>query len=44
MGDKTAEEDLRLEFISDYLSKTLRLKSDKWPKLLGNEDYKVNYF
>lgn len=38
------EEDPRLEFITSYLLKSLRLKSDKWQKLMGTEDNKVSIF
>lgn len=49
MGDKKgggggdSEEDPRLDFISEYLTKTMRLKSDKWPKMIGNEEYRVSF-
>lgn len=47
MGDKkgggdSTEEDPRLDFICEYLVKTMRLKSDKWPKMMGNEEYRVS--
>lgn len=43
MGDKKdIDEDPRYEFICEYITKTMRLKSDKWPKLVGNEEYKVS--
>lgn len=38
------EEDPRLEFIISYLLKSLRLKSDKWQKLMGTEDNRVSIF
>lgn len=34
--------DPRLEFISNYATKSLRLKSDKWPKMVGNEEHMVS--
>ena len=48
MGDKKGggdpDEDPRLDFISEYLIKTMRLKSDKWPKMVGNEENRVSFF
>lgn len=32
--------DVRFEFISDYVLKTMKLKADKWAKLQGNEEYR----
>lgn len=34
-------EDERLEFIFEYLSKSLRLKLDKWAKMMSNEELRV---
>ena len=39
--DKDKEEDPRLEFISSYVMKSLRIKMDKWHKMMGAEDSKV---
>lgn len=36
------EEDPRLEFMFNYLQTSLRLKSDKWAKLLGNKESAVS--
>lgn len=37
--------DERIEFILNYLAKAIRLKSDKWAKMIQTEEYKVrNYF
>lgn len=42
MDDKRREDnDPRLEFLSSYVTKTFRIKSDKWQKLLMSDD-KVN--
>jgi hypothetical protein len=38
------EEDPRLEFMFSYLQTSLRLKPDKWAKLLGNKDSAVSVF
>jgi len=32
--------DVRVEFIADYVLKTLRIKGDKWTKMYVNEDNK----
>ncbi|XP_057654279.1 dynein beta chain, ciliary-like [Diorhabda carinulata] len=43
MGDKKAEdegEDDRLEFILTYLTKSHRLKQEKWNKMIQQEEYK----
>lgn len=37
-----AAEDERLDFIFEYLSKSLRLKQDKWAKMMANEDLRVS--
>lgn len=46
MADKKGggdwDEDPRYIFVFEYLTKTLRLKSDKVPKLMGNEEYRVS--
>lgn len=34
----TSGGDGRLEFFHDYLTKTLKIKGDKWSKFLGNEE------
>lgn len=36
------EEDPRLEFMFSYLQTSLRLKPDKWAKLLGNKESSVS--
>lgn len=36
------EEDPRLEFMFSYLQTSLRLKPDKWAKLLGNKESAVS--
>lgn len=46
MGDEEAAKkvvkvDERPEFFWNYISKTLRLKQDKWQKLVGAPDFKV---
>ena len=37
-----AADDERLDFIFEYLSKSLRLKQDKWAKMMANEDLRVS--
>lgn len=32
--------DVRFDFIADYVQKTMKLKADKWAKLQGNEEYR----
>lgn len=32
--------DVRFEYLSDYVLKTMKLKPDKWAKLQGNEEYR----
>lgn len=32
--------DIRFEFISEYVLKTMKLKVDKWAKLVGNDEYR----
>lgn len=48
MSDEKKEEkkkddgvDERFEFIQNYLSKSIRLKSDKWGKMMSTDEYKV---
>lgn len=39
--------DVRFDFIADYVQKTMKLKADKWAKLQGNEEYRqlmLDYF
>lgn len=39
--------DVRFDFIGDYVQKTMKLKADKWAKLQGNEEYRqliVDFF
>jgi hypothetical protein len=38
------EADPRLEFMFNYLQRSVRLKPDKWAKLLGNKDSAVSIF
>ncbi|CAB3248907.1 unnamed protein product [Arctia plantaginis] len=38
MGDKNDDIDLRLEFLSEYLLKTLKQKIDKWHKFMTSDD------
>lgn len=35
--------DERYEYIQNYLAKSIRLKSDKWSKMIQTEEYKVKY-
>lgn len=35
--------DERLEFLWNYIMKTMRLKQEKWNKMLATTEYKVNY-
>lgn len=30
------------DFMSSYVSKSMRIKSDKWQKLIGTEEYRVS--
>ncbi|KAF5274393.1 hypothetical protein FQA39_LY07273 [Lamprigera yunnana] len=44
MGDKKKKEeedeaDLRVEFIMNYITTTMKMRLDKWYKMWGNEDY-----
>lgn len=39
-----ADEDLRLEFLLNYLTKTLRMKMEKWMKMITTEEYSVSLF
>ncbi|KAK6632535.1 hypothetical protein RUM43_013303 [Polyplax serrata] len=41
MADKNLDDDPRYEYLCEYLTKTMRLKSDKWPKMIGNEEYRI---
>lgn len=46
MGDPEKKEekpDLRLEFIWNQLMKTMRLKQEKWNKLMGTEECRVSF-
>jgi hypothetical protein len=38
------EADPRLEFIFNYLQRSVRLKPDKWTKLLGNKESAVSTY
>lgn len=33
----------RFEFIQNYLAKSIRLKSDKWSKMIQTDEYKVRF-
>lgn len=45
MGDdkkkKEEKEDPCAAFVGSYVLKTMRLKEEKWQKLMGNEEFKV---
>lgn len=41
-GDEEEETDYRLEFILNYLTKTLKMKMEKWTKMIILEDCKVS--
>lgn len=44
MGDKKAveeDEDPRFEFICNYLIKSIKIKAEKWNKMVLVEEYKV---
>lgn len=47
MGDKKKddedEEDPRLEFLFNYLSKSMKIKQERWNKLLATEEFHVNF-
>lgn len=38
------DEDVRLEFLLAYLTKTLRMKQEKWTKMMQAEENKVSLF
>lgn len=40
---KKEKVDERLEFLWNYIMKTMRLKQEKWNKMLATSEYKVNY-
>lgn len=45
MGDKKekdASEDPRLEWIFNYLTKTLKLRQEKWNKMITTDEYIVS--
>lgn len=44
--DKKKEDgsDERFEYIQNYLSKAIRLKSDKWAKMIQTDEYRVRHF
>lgn len=42
MPPAIADDDPRMDYIFDYLSRSLRIKLEKWQKLLGNEEMKVH--
>jgi len=39
--NKKDEEDLRTDFLCSFVTKSMRLKSDKWQKLMSTEDLRV---
>lgn len=41
---ESPDEDLRLEFILNYLTKTMRLKQEKWTKMIAIDEFKVSLF
>lgn len=41
--DDEEEVDYRLEFILDYLTKAMKIKQEKWSKMIILEDCKVSY-
>lgn len=42
--DKTDDdEDDRLEFILNYLTKSMRMKQEKWNKMIAVEEFKVSF-
>lgn len=36
------EEDPRLEFMFNYFSKSMKIKQERWNKLIANEEFLVN--
>lgn len=40
--DKDDNEDPRLEWIFNYLTKTLKLRQEKWNKMIGTDEYIVS--
>lgn len=36
------DDDERLEFILNYLTKSMRMKQEKWNKMIAIEEYKVS--
>lgn len=40
--DKEKDEDNQLDFVCSYVIKSMRLKVDKWHKMMGCDDLKVN--
>lgn len=40
--EKDEKEDPRLEYIFNYLSKSMKIKQERWNKLLATEEYLVN--
>lgn len=36
------DEDERLEFVLNYLTKSMRMKQEKWNKMIAIEEYKVS--
>jgi hypothetical protein len=40
--DDGDEEDGRIEFLCSFTIKSLRLKAEKWQKMMSNADFKVH--
>lgn len=45
MGDKREddkkEEDVRFEYVYNYLNCSRKIKTDRWAKMMSNADFKV---
>lgn len=41
-GQKDDDEDDRLDFLLNYMTKSYRLKQEKWNKMIGIDGNKVN--
>jgi len=42
--DKDDAEDARLEFLLNYLTKSYKMKQEKWNKMMGTDEYRVSDF
>lgn len=42
--DKDDSEDARLEFLLNYLTKSYKMKQEKWNKMMGTDEYRVSDF